>query len=45
MLTWLRLKRDDIESVIRTNVTSVHWVSRAFIPLLERGNLRKIINV
>lgn len=31
--------------VLSTNVTGVHLVTQAFLPLLEKGNLKKIVNV
>ncbi|KAE9365578.1 dehydrogenase [Stipitochalara longipes BDJ] len=36
---------NDLDEHFTTNVLSVHHVSRAFIPLLQKGSLKKIVNV
>jgi len=36
---------DDLNNVLTTNVTAVHLVTQAFLPLLEKGNLKKIVNI
>ncbi|KAK1143606.1 hypothetical protein N8T08_006216 [Aspergillus melleus] len=36
---------DDLESTFTTNVTSTHLVTSAFLPLLQKGNLKKVINI
>ncbi|KAF4981469.1 hypothetical protein FZEAL_2712 [Fusarium zealandicum] len=35
---------DDLGSLFTTNVVGVHNVTRAFLPLLRKGNLKKVIN-
>ncbi|UNI21105.1 hypothetical protein JDV02_007123 [Purpureocillium takamizusanense] len=35
----------DLDSTFTTNVTSVHLVTAALLPLLRRGSLKKIINL
>lgn len=35
----------DLESTFTTNVTSTHLVSSAFLPLLKRGQLKKVANI
>ncbi|KAF5007360.1 hypothetical protein FDECE_6291 [Fusarium decemcellulare] len=35
---------DDLESVFSVNVTSTHLVTSALLPLLKKGNLKKVIN-
>lgn len=37
--------RNDLEYTLRTNVSSVHSVTQSFLPLLQKGSLRKIINM
>ncbi|CZR70069.1 related to short chain oxidoreductase (CsgA) [Phialocephala subalpina] len=39
------LSGEDMNSVLTTNVTAVHLVISAFLPLLEKGNLKKIVNI
>ncbi|PLB54178.1 NAD(P)-binding protein, partial [Aspergillus steynii IBT 23096] len=36
---------DDLESTFTTNVTSTHLVTSAFLPLLQKGTLKKVLNV
>jgi NAD(P)-dependent dehydrogenase (short-subunit alcohol dehydrogenase family) len=35
----------DLEEVLRTNVTSVQMVTRAFLPLLRKGKEKKVFNM
>ncbi|KAJ5751962.1 hypothetical protein N7520_008879 [Penicillium odoratum] len=35
----------DLESTFTTNVTSAHLVTSAFLPLLKKGNLKKVANI
>jgi len=37
--------RNELSSTLTTNVTSVHLVTAALLPLLRRGSLKKIINM
>lgn len=39
------LSRNDLESTFTTNVTSTHLVTSAFLPLLKKGNLKKVANM
>lgn len=34
-----------MNKVLSTNVTAVHLITQALLPLLEKGNLKKIVNV
>ncbi|RAK89142.1 short-chain dehydrogenase-like protein [Aspergillus costaricaensis CBS 115574] len=36
---------DNLDSVFHTNVTSAHLVTSAFLPLLRKGNLKKVVNI
>ncbi|CAI6242860.1 unnamed protein product [Periconia digitata] len=36
---------NDLDEVFKINVTSVHNTTAAFLPLLKKGNLKKVINV
>jgi NAD(P)-dependent dehydrogenase (short-subunit alcohol dehydrogenase family) len=36
---------DEMNKVLNTNVTGVHLVTQAFLPLLEKSSLKKIVNV
>ncbi|OJI80407.1 hypothetical protein ASPTUDRAFT_178834 [Aspergillus tubingensis CBS 134.48] len=36
---------DNLDSVFHTNVTSAHMVTSAFLPLLKRGNQKKVVNI
>ncbi|KAB2576424.1 C-factor [Lasiodiplodia theobromae] len=35
----------DLDDTFKINVTGVHNVTSAFIPLLEKGNLKKVVNI
>ncbi|OJD29425.1 short chain oxidoreductase [Diplodia corticola] len=35
----------DLDETFKINVTGVHYVTTAFLPLLEKGQLKKIINI
>ncbi|EYE92425.1 SDR family oxidoreductase [Aspergillus ruber CBS 135680] len=35
----------DLESTFKTNVTSAHLVTAAFLPLLKKGSLKKVANI
>lgn len=37
--------RDDLADHFTVNVLSSHWTIRNFIPLLEKGTQKKIINM
>ncbi len=37
--------RNDLEDHFTANVQSVHLVTRAFIPLLQNGSLKKVANM
>lgn len=39
------LARTDLTDVLNTNVFGVHNVTRAFLPLLRKGELKKIGNM
>ncbi|KAF2281457.1 short chain dehydrogenase reductase [Westerdykella ornata] len=36
---------DNLEESFTVNVMGVHWVTQAFLPLLRKGNLKKVINI
>ncbi|KAL4909126.1 hypothetical protein BDW74DRAFT_77830 [Aspergillus multicolor] len=36
---------DNLEHSFSINVLGVHWVTRAFIPLLQKGTQKKVINI
>ncbi|OBT72134.1 hypothetical protein VF21_08773 [Pseudogymnoascus sp. 05NY08] len=36
---------DNLEESFAINVLGVHWVTRAFLPLLQKGNLKKVANI
>ncbi|KAH7304289.1 short chain oxidoreductase [Stachybotrys elegans] len=36
---------DDLDSTLHVNVTSAHLVTRGLLPLLQKGNLKKVINI
>lgn len=40
-----QMKATDLEFTLSTNVTGVHRVTSAFLPLLSRGKSKKIVNV
>ncbi|KAF2136705.1 uncharacterized protein K452DRAFT_292218 [Aplosporella prunicola CBS 121167] len=39
------INMNDLDDVFKINVTGVHYVTRAFLPLLEKGSLKKLINI
>jgi len=39
------LPADEMNRVLTTNVTGVHLVTQSFLPLLEKGSLKKIVNI
>ncbi|PYH70970.1 SDR family oxidoreductase [Aspergillus vadensis CBS 113365] len=36
---------DNLDSVFHNNVTSAHMVTSAFLPLLKKGNQKKVVNI
>ncbi|KAL4739581.1 hypothetical protein BDV11DRAFT_187193 [Aspergillus similis] len=36
---------DNLEQIFSINVLGVHWVTRAFIPLLQKGTQKKVVNI
>ncbi|KAG4434996.1 hypothetical protein IFR05_009521 [Cadophora sp. M221] len=36
---------DDLSNHFTANVLSAHWTTRTFMPLLEKGTLKKIVNI
>ncbi|GAP88229.1 putative short chain dehydrogenase reductase [Rosellinia necatrix] len=36
---------DNLEESFTTNVMGVHWVTREFLPLLQKGTLKKVANI
>ncbi|KAJ4305638.1 hypothetical protein N0V90_001169 [Kalmusia sp. IMI 367209] len=36
---------DNLEESFNVNVMGVHWTTRAFLPLLQKGNLKKVANM
>ncbi|KAM4065218.1 short chain dehydrogenase [Hirsutella rhossiliensis] len=36
---------DNLQESFTINVLGVHWVTRAFLPLLRKGNLKKVANI
>ncbi|KAI1097260.1 NAD(P)-binding protein [Jackrogersella minutella] len=36
---------DNLVESFNINVLGVHWVTRAFLPLLQKGNLKKVVNI
>lgn len=36
---------DNLEESMRVNVLGVHWVTRNFLPLLQKGELKKVANM
>ncbi|OBT60745.1 hypothetical protein VE03_10876 [Pseudogymnoascus sp. 23342-1-I1] len=36
---------DNLEESFAINVLGVHWVTQAFLPLLQKGNLKKVANI
>lgn len=39
------MHRDKLEESFTINVMAVHWVTSVFLPLLQKGTLKKVINV
>jgi NAD(P)-dependent dehydrogenase (short-subunit alcohol dehydrogenase family) len=37
--------RDNLQESFAINVIGVHWVTREFLPLLRKGNLKKVANM
>jgi len=37
--------RDNLEESFTINVMGVHWVTREFLPLLQKGTLKKVANM
>lgn len=37
--------RDNLNDIFHTNVTSVHNVTQAFLPLLRKGEKRVVVNM
>jgi NAD(P)-dependent dehydrogenase (short-subunit alcohol dehydrogenase family) len=37
--------RENLQESFNINVLGVHWTSRAFLPLLQKGTQKKIINM
>lgn len=37
--------RDNLEESFAVNVMGVHWVTRAFLPLLQKGIQKKVANM
>ena len=35
----------ELDSTFNTNVTGVHLVTAAFLPLLKKGNLKEVTNM
>jgi NAD(P)-dependent dehydrogenase (short-subunit alcohol dehydrogenase family) len=44
-LTQLILRRDDLAETFDMNVVSVHNVTRAFLPILAKGETKKVFNM
>ncbi|KFX88261.1 hypothetical protein V495_05486 [Pseudogymnoascus sp. VKM F-4514 (FW-929)] len=36
---------DNLQESFAINVLGVHWVTQAFLPLLQKGNLKKVANI
>ncbi|ORY21510.1 short chain dehydrogenase reductase, partial [Naematelia encephala] len=36
---------DNLESSFKANVLGTHWVTAEFFPLLQKGNLKKVVNI
>ena len=41
----LTYSRDNLAESFTINVLSVHWVTRAFLPLLQKGTQKKVANM
>ncbi|KAE8441719.1 hypothetical protein EG329_004505 [Mollisiaceae sp. DMI_Dod_QoI] len=39
------MSAEDLNNVLTTNVTAVHLMMQAFLPLLAKGSLKKIVNI
>lgn len=39
------MRRDNLEESFTINVLGVHWVTREFLPLLQKGTLKKVANM
>jgi hypothetical protein len=39
------MSRDNLLESLQVNVFGVHWVTRTFLPLLEKGQLKKVANM
>lgn len=39
------IQRDNLNEIFNLNVTGVHEVTRAFLPLLRRGEKKAVINM
>ena len=37
--------RDNLADSFTLNVLAVHWVTRAFLPLLQKGTQKKVANM
>lgn len=42
---WLTYLRDNLGESFNINVLGVHWVTRAFLPLLQKGTVKKVANM
>lgn len=42
---WSDINRENLNEVFNMNVTSVHHVTRAFLPLLRRGEKKVNVNM
>ena len=40
-----KVLRDNLAESFTINVLGVHWVTRAFLPLLQKGSLKKVANM
>jgi len=41
----LTVLRDNLVDSFTINVLGVHWVTRAFLPLLQKGTQKKVANM
>lgn len=39
------MSRENLEESLNVNVLGVHWTTRVFLPLLQKGNLKKVANM
>jgi NAD(P)-dependent dehydrogenase (short-subunit alcohol dehydrogenase family) len=37
--------RENLEDAFAINVLGAHWVTREFLPLLQQGHLKKVMNM